>query len=89
MRTTHSQIITISDDTRANVAMLPALVIGLVLVLVLAFGFDPIGSEGTQLGEFPQKLIAIFLVAWPRQRKGRSGTTSGSPSFPTSKCERA
>lgn len=89
MRTTHSQIITISDDTRAIVAMLPALVIGLVLVLVLGFGFDPIGSEGTQLGEFPQKLIAIFLVACPRQRKGRSGTTSRSPSSPTSKCERA
>lgn len=63
MRPTHSQIITISDDTRANVAMLPALVVGLVLVLGL--GFSPLGSEASQLGDIAEKLIAIFLVAWP------------------------
>ena len=63
MRPTHSQMITISDDTRANVAMLPALVIGLVLVLGL--GFSPLGSEASQLGGVVEKLIALFLVAWP------------------------
>ena len=39
MRPTHSQVITISDDTRANVAMVPALIVG--LVLVLGFDFSP------------------------------------------------
>ena len=63
MRPTHSQVITISDDTRANVAMVPALIVG--LVLVLGFDFSPLGPEALQLGEVFAKLIALFLVAWP------------------------
>lgn len=63
MRPTHSQVITISDDTRANVAMVPALIVG--LVLVLGFDFSPLGPEASQLGEVFAKLIALFLVAWP------------------------
>lgn len=63
MKAVHSQVITISDDTRANVAMLPALIIGLVLVLGL--GFSPLGPEAAGLGEIAVELIAIFLVAWP------------------------
>ncbi|MCD1287754.1 MULTISPECIES: DUF1345 domain-containing protein [unclassified Brevibacterium] len=65
MRPKHSQTITISDDTRANVAMVPALVVG--LVLVLGFGFDPLGTEAdaTDLADLTERLISIFLVTWP------------------------
>ncbi|WP_226984282.1 DUF1345 domain-containing protein [Brevibacterium aurantiacum] len=63
MRPTHSQMITITDDMRANVAMVPALVVGLVLVLGL--DFNPLGAEAGQLGDVVEKLIAIFLFAWP------------------------
>ena len=64
MRPTHSQMITITDDMRANVAMVPALVVGLVLVLGL--DFNPLGAEAGQLGDVRRKSsIAIFLFAWP------------------------
>lgn len=63
MRPKHSQIITISDDARTNVSMIPALVVGLVLVLGL--GVNPLESDASQLVDATRKFIAVFLVAWP------------------------
>lgn len=65
MRPTHSQTITISDDTRANVAMVPALLVG--LVLVVGIGFNPLDTDvdASELVGLTETLIAIFLVTWP------------------------
>ncbi|WP_231882154.1 DUF1345 domain-containing protein [Brevibacterium casei] len=63
MRPRHSQMITISDDARSNVSILPALVVG--TVVVLGFGLTPLGSHDSQLTDATQRLIEIFLIGWP------------------------
>ncbi|MFF8894837.1 DUF1345 domain-containing protein [Brevibacterium casei] len=63
MRTRHSQMITISDDARSNVSILPAVVVG--TVVVLGFGLTPLGSHDAQLTDATQRLIEIFLIGWP------------------------
>lgn len=65
MRPKHSQMMTFSDDSRANVATVPAIVVS--VVVVLAFGFNPLG-EGTGTSELfglTRELIGIFLIFWP------------------------
>ncbi|KZE23060.1 DUF1345 domain-containing protein [Brevibacterium casei] len=56
-------MITISDDARSNVSILPALVVG--TVVVLGFGLTPLGSHDSQLTDATQRLIEIFLIGWP------------------------
>lgn len=63
MRPRHSQMITISDDARSNVSILPAVVVG--GVVVLGFGLTPLGSHDSQLTDATQRLIEIFLIGWP------------------------
>ena len=42
MRPTHSQMLTLSDDSRANIAGVPAFIVS--GILVFGFDFDPLGS---------------------------------------------
>lgn len=60
MRPTHNQSITISDDTRANVSVIPAVIVSIILVMVL--DFRPIGDEIYLVGRVQ---ISLYLVAWP------------------------
>lgn len=75
MRPTHSQMIALSDDMRANIAAVPALVVS--LVVVLGFDFDPLGPRalgsgalgtgalGTNPASLAGEVITVFLVFWP------------------------
>lgn len=63
MRRRHSQMITISDDMRSNVSILPAAVVG--ATVVIGFGLNPLGPKESQLTDFSERLIEIFLIAWP------------------------
>ncbi|RBP62001.1 uncharacterized protein DUF1345 [Brevibacterium sanguinis] len=61
----HSRIITSSDDLRANLSVIPALVISGVLVFGL--GFEPLAASGDTggPGDVGGSLIGMFLLAWP------------------------
>ncbi|MGC2977571.1 DUF1345 domain-containing protein [Brevibacterium sp. FAM 25378] len=65
MRPKHSQMMTFSDDSRANVATVPAIIIS--VVVVLAFGFNPLGEGAgdSELYGLTRELIGIFLIFWP------------------------
>ncbi|WP_248279076.1 DUF1345 domain-containing protein [Brevibacterium sp. 'Marine'] len=69
MRPTHSQMITLSDDMRANIAGVPALVVSLVVVFGL--DFSPLGSGAWAKGSaavspaLTGEFITVFLVFWP------------------------
>ena len=65
MRPTHSQMITLSDDMRANIAGVPALIVS--GILVLGFDFDPLGSGATVAAPLvlPFEVFNLFLVFWP------------------------
>ena len=66
MRPTRSQMITLSDDMRANIAGVPALIISLVVVFGL--DFSPLGSGVWAKGSavvspaLTGELITVFLV---------------------------
>ena len=67
MGPTHSQMITLSHDMRANIAGVPALIVSLVVVFGL--DFSPRGSEVWATGSAAVSpalaggLITVFLVA--------------------------
>ena len=65
MRPTHSQMIMLSDDMRANIAGVPALIVS--GILVLGFDFDPLGSGATVAAPLalPFEVFNLFLVFWP------------------------
>ncbi|WP_258234058.1 DUF1345 domain-containing protein [Brevibacterium oceani] len=65
MRPKHSQMMTFSDDSRANVATVPTLVVS--IVLVLAFGMNPLSADSgdSELFRLTRELVGIFLIFWP------------------------
>lgn len=65
MRPTHSQMLTLSDDSRANIAGVPALIVS--GILVFGFDFDPLGSGPSMAASLalPHEVINLFLVFWP------------------------
>ena len=65
MRPPHSPMITLSDDMRANIAGVPALIVS--GILVLGFDFDPLGSGATVAAplSLPYEVLNLFLVFWP------------------------
>lgn len=65
MRPTHSQMLTLSDDMRANIAVVPALIVS--GILVFGFDVDPLGS-GAKVATpvaLPYEALNLFLIFWP------------------------
>nr|WP_284711202.1 DUF1345 domain-containing protein [Brevibacterium sp. XM4083] len=48
---------------RSTVSLIPALLVGAVVIVGL--GFSPFGADSAGFVDATQRLIAVFLVAWP------------------------
>ncbi|MCU4298549.1 DUF1345 domain-containing protein [Brevibacterium permense] len=58
-------MLTLSDDMRANIAGVPALIVS--GILVFGFDFDPLGSGPNMAAPLalPHEVFNLFLVFWP------------------------